>query len=67
MSKVRANPEADTAPDLARGDAEWAAVLELQNARLLNTGDAAQVGFQLHKAAPRGEPRAAASLSSPSR
>jgi CheY-like chemotaxis protein len=36
LPKVRTNPAADMAPDSARSDAEWAAVLELKNARLLN-------------------------------
>jgi CheY-like chemotaxis protein len=66
LPKVRANPEADAAPESAKGDAEWAAVLELQNARLLNT-QAAHAGHQLNAAAPAGEPRVGASLSSPSR
>jgi CheY-like chemotaxis protein len=66
LPKVRPNPEAEVAPDTARGDAEWAAVLELQNARLLNTKQAAHGGFQMANEAQR-EPRIEGALSSPSR
>jgi CheY-like chemotaxis protein len=40
LPKVRPNPMAEIAPDNNRGDAEWAAVIELRNARLINAARA---------------------------